>query len=237
MKRWVSRSSYNADVAFSRSQRLLLATVPPLAVAVLTLLCKTLRFDEESVPSARPADRYPDEPNVYVFWHRALLLAAYRYRKLGIRILISASFDGELIARVVERMGFVTVRGSSSRGGAVGLLALTRAREAGHKVAITADGPRGPMYIAKAGAAAVALRTGSSASCFHLHAERAWLLRSWDRFIIPLPFSRVCVVWSAPVMVPQPTTTPDVTATLQRTLEAVVNLAESACPASRPRVP
>jgi lysophospholipid acyltransferase (LPLAT)-like uncharacterized protein len=139
---------------------------------------------------------------VYVFWHRALLLAAWRYRNIDARILISASFDGELIARLVQRLGFVPVRGSSSRGGAAGLLALTRARVDGHKVAITADGPRGPVYVAKPGAAAVAERAGCTASCFYLHPERAWTLKSWDSFLIPKPFSRVVVTWEAPMEMP-----------------------------------
>ena len=211
-------------VAFSRKQRVLLAVVPPLATAVLRLLCATLRFEEADATDARPADRFPDEAAVYVFWHRALLLAACRYRGLGIRILISASFDGELIARVVERLDFVAVRGSSSRGGAAGLLALTRARQAGYKVAITADGPRGPMYVAKAGAAAVVQHTGSTASCFHLHAERAWLLQSWDRFIIPKPFSRVCVSWSAPMQLSRQQ---DAMPLLQTSLNAAVHRAEA----------
>ncbi|MGI4853861.1 MAG: lysophospholipid acyltransferase family protein [Janthinobacterium lividum] len=211
-------------MAFSRGQRVLLAVVPPLAAAVLRLLCATLRFDEVDAPGARPADRFPKEPALYVFWHRALLLAAYRYRGLGIRILISASFDGELIARLVERLGFVAIRGSSSRGGAAGLLALTRARQAGYKVAITADGPRGPMYVAKAGAAAVVQHTGSAASCFHLHAQRAWLLRSWDRFMIPKPFSRVRVSWSAPLAIARQE---NATALLQASLDNAVQQAEA----------
>lgn len=206
-------------MTFSRKQRILLAVVPPLATAILRLLCATLRFQEADEVGARPADRFPEEAEVYAFWHRALLLAAYRYRGLDIRILISASFDGELIARVVQRLGFVPVRGSSSRGGAAGLLHLTRAREAGHKAAITVDGPRGPVYVAKPGAAAVALRAGSTASCFHLHAERAWLLRSWDRFIIPKPFSRVRVNWQAPLQQPS-------TDSIQTSLDRAVHAAE-----------
>ena len=90
---------------FTRQQRILLTVLPPVAVGILRLLCATLRFEEADEPGARPADRLPHEAEVYVFWHRALLLAAYRYRNLGIRILISPSFDGELIARVVERLG------------------------------------------------------------------------------------------------------------------------------------
>lgn len=213
-------------VIFTRKQRLLLAIIPPAVVALLRVLCGTLRFLEVNAESARPADHFPGEPGVYVFWHRALLLAAYRYRNLGIRILISPSFDGELIARVVQRLGFLPVRGSSSRGGAAGLLALTRARQAGHKVAITADGPRGPVYVAKPGAAAVAQRSGSTASCFYLHAERAWTLQSWDRFIIPKPFSRVHIRWQAPIAFPASLSDQQATEALQDELDMTVQQAE-----------
>lgn len=212
---------------FTRQQRFLLAVIPPVAVGVLRLLCATLRFEDANEVGARPADRFPEDAEVYVFWHRSLLLAAYRYRNLGIRILISPSFDGELIARVVERLGFVPVRGSSSRGGASGLIALIRARQAGHKVAITADGPRGPVYVAKSGAAAAAQRAGSTASCFYLHAHSAWLLHSWDRFIIPKPFSRVSVCWQAPMKVPPSLPATDATAMLQESLNGAVHRAEA----------
>jgi lysophospholipid acyltransferase (LPLAT)-like uncharacterized protein len=213
-------------VTFTRKQRLLLAVVPPLATLLIRCLCGTLTFIAKDEPGARPADRFPGEAEVYVFWHRALLMAAYRYRNLGIHILISASFDGELIAQIVQRLGFTPVRGSSSRGGAAGLLAITRARKAGHKVAITADGPRGPLYVAKDGAAAIAQRAGSTASCFHLHPERAWQLKSWDRFLIPKPFSRVCVSWQAPRELPPSATVQEGTTALQRSLDEAVARAE-----------
>jgi lysophospholipid acyltransferase (LPLAT)-like uncharacterized protein len=194
------------------------------------MLCATLRFEEADEPGARPADRFPADAEVYVFWHRALLLAAYRYRNLGIRILISPSFDGELIARVVERLGFVPVRGSSSRRGATGLIALIHARQAGHKVAITADGPRGPVYIAKPGAAAAAQRADSTASSFHLHPSSTWLLRSWDRFIIPKPFSRVRVSWQVPITLARSLPSAEATAMLQRALDEAVQRAEATRP-------
>jgi lysophospholipid acyltransferase (LPLAT)-like uncharacterized protein len=208
-----------APPAYTTTQRFLLAVAPPLAALLLRLLCATLRFEERLEPGARPADRDPNEPGVYLFWHRCLLLAAFRYRNLGIRILISASFDGELIARLVERLGFVPIRGSSSRGGAAGLLALTRARIANHKTAITVDGPRGPVYIAKEGAATAAQRANSTAACFYLHPQRAWTLNSWDKFLIPKPFSRVIITWQAPIQNP---TTDDI----QQSLNKAVTTAE-----------
>jgi lysophospholipid acyltransferase (LPLAT)-like uncharacterized protein len=213
-------------VTFTRKQRILLAVIPPLATLLIRCLCGTLDFEANDEPGARPADRFPGEAEVYVFWHRALLMAAYRYRNLGIHILISASFDGELIARIVQRLGFVPMRGSSSRGGAAGLLAITRARTAGRKVAITADGPRGPLYVAKDGAAAIAQRARSSASCFHLHPERAWQLKSWDRFLIPKPFSSVSVSWQAPRTLAPSASIQEATAALQQSLDEAVARAE-----------
>ncbi len=203
----------------TRSQRITLALLPPLATACIRLLCATLRFQTVAAPTATPAD-LATSADLYPFWHDTLLLAAYRYRNLGIHILISQSFDGELIARIVQRLGFVPVRGSSSRGGAAGLLALTRALQRGSKCAITVDGPRGPRQIVKPGAAAAAIHAGAtSLSPFHLHPTRAWRLGSWDRFLIPKPFARVTCHWPAPI--PVQGTTLSITAALQHTLDRV----------------
>jgi lysophospholipid acyltransferase (LPLAT)-like uncharacterized protein len=138
---------------------------------------------------------------IYCFWHRALLLAAWFFHRRNIAILISQSFDGELIARTVERLDFLPVRGSSSRGGAAGLRAMQSALNSGAAkyAAFTSDGPRGPAYVAKPGAVKMAQWTGARVGTFYLLAERAWTLRSWDRFMIPKPFSRVVVSWARPV--------------------------------------
>ncbi len=115
---------------------------------------------------------------------------------MGIAILISRSFDGELIARTVEKLGFVAVRGSSSRGAAAGLRGMMEAYGTGHICAFTADGPKGPWRVAKAGPAQLAKLTGAGwVGCFHAEPERAWRLRSWDRFAIPKPFSVVRFGW------------------------------------------
>ncbi len=217
--------------AFSRKQRALLAVVPPLATLLLRVLCFTLRFETRAEISALPADHFPG-PDIYAFWHRCLLLAAYQYRNLGIRILISQSLDGELIARIVQRLGFVPVRGSSSRGGAAGLLALSRALAEGHKVAITVDGPKGPRYIAKPGAASVALRQAKiqqqHISPFYLSPSRCWTLHSWDRFIIPKPFSRVTCFWTIPVEVSSGATLSGINADLQAALDRAAAEADAA---------
>jgi len=100
--------------------------VPFLAATAIRLLGMTLRFEDACDPGVTPGYLLPP-PGVFAFWHRSLLMAAYRFRDMGIAILISQSFDGELIARTVECLGFLAVRGSSSRGGAAGLIAIERA--------------------------------------------------------------------------------------------------------------
>lgn len=210
------------STAFTTRQRFALAVVPPVVTLLIRLLCATLRFTTQSAAGARPADEHTG-PDLYPFWHSTLLLAAYRYRNLGIHILISQSFDGELIARIVQRLGFVPVRGSSTRGGAVGLLALTRALAAGSKAAITVDGPKGPPHIVKPGAAAAALHAGvASFSPFHLQPARAWRLRSWDSFIIPKPFTTVLCHWPSPV--PVQTSAATTTSSLQNALDQISTL-------------
>jgi hypothetical protein len=165
------------------------------------LLGRTLRWEEVSEPGALPDDN--KDVAIYCFWHRSLLLAAWFFHRRNIAILISQSFDGELIARTVERLDFLPVRGSSSRGGAVGLRAMQSALNSGAAkyAAFTSDGPRGPVYVAKPGAVKMAQWTGARVGTFYLLAERAWTLRSWDRFMIPKPFSRVVVSWARPVEV------------------------------------
>jgi hypothetical protein len=125
----------------------------------------------------------------------------YFRRSHGI-ILISRSFDGELITRILEMFGFHAVRGSSSRGAREGLLGLKQVIESGKPAIFTADGPRGPIYQTKMGPIKLAQITGAPIGCFHLEPEHAWVLRSWDRFLIPKPFTRIVVSWAKQTGVP-----------------------------------
>lgn len=183
--------------AFSWKQRMLLTTVPWLAAGLIRALGATWRVVDVQAPGT-PAGHTLPGPTVFAFWHEGLLSCAYRFRGLGIAILISRSFDGELIARTVEKLGFVAVRGSSSRGGAAGLRGMAEAYGAGHICAFTADGPKGPRRVAKAGPVQLAELAGAAwIGCFHAEPERAWHLRSWDRFAIPKPFTTVRFGWPA----------------------------------------
>ena len=139
---------------------------------------------------------------VFAFWHARLLPLAFTHRGRGIGVLISRHHDGELIARVVERLGFTTARGSSTRGGEAGVRDMLRLAERGHPLAITPDGPRGPAEVAKAGVVMIASRSGLPVLPVVSSASRAWRLSSWDGFRIPWPFARVVVAYGEPIHVP-----------------------------------
>lgn len=117
--------------------------------------------------------------------------------------MTSRSFDGEYIARIIEKFGFRAVRGSSSRGGVRALLGMHDVIEEGRIAAFTIDGPRGPQYVAKPGPVLLARNTDATIRCFYIAVKDAWVLNSWDRFVIPKPFTRAHVRWSGPIVVPR----------------------------------
>ena len=116
--------------------------------------------------------------------------------------MTSRSFDGEYIARIIEKLGFVPVRGSSSRGAVGALLGMRSPAEQGHIVAFTIDGPRGPRYVAKPGPVLLARSTGVPMGTFYVALERAWVLKTWDALMIPKPFSRAFVRFGQKIAVP-----------------------------------
>jgi lysophospholipid acyltransferase (LPLAT)-like uncharacterized protein len=182
---------------FTLAQRLVLAVVPRVVWALLWVVGLTWRFEviaEEGVTPllfGRGAG-----PRIFCFWHQCVLPCAVYFRSTGATILISQSFDGELITRILQLFGFHAVRGSSSRGAREGLLGLKQVIERGKPAIFTADGPRGPIYRTKMGPIKLAQITGAPIGAFHLEPERAWTLRSWDRFLIPKPFTRIVVSWA-----------------------------------------
>lgn len=172
---------------------------PPLGSWALRLLGRSLRVRREEAPVA--ALWAARTPAIYVVWHARLLMLPYLYRDRGLRALISRSRDGELVARLVRRFGFVVLRGSSSRGGAEGLRALARALGEGHSVVLVPDGPRGPSETVKPGVVALARMTGAPVVPMTLGASAEWRARSWDGFRIPKPFARCVVRFGDPVRV------------------------------------
>jgi lysophospholipid acyltransferase (LPLAT)-like uncharacterized protein len=141
------------------------------------------------------------QPAVLSLWHGHLLTHLYHHRGQGITVLVSEHGDGEIIARIAERMGYHTVRGSTSRGAARALLEASRVIERGGDVAFTPDGPRGPARSVAPGVAVVAHRTGAPVIGGFARARSTWRLSTWDRFEIPKPFTRITIGYSDPVYV------------------------------------
>jgi len=186
-----------ASPRFTLGQRLVLAVVPRVVWALLWVVGLTWRFEaiaEEGVTPLLYGRGAGAE--IFCFWHQCVLPCTFYFRRTGATILISRSFDGELITRILNLFGFHAVRGSSSRGAREGLLGLKHVIEGGTPAIFTADGPRGPIYQAKMGPIKLAQMTGARIGAFHLEPERAWTMRSWDRFQIPKPFTRICVSWA-----------------------------------------
>lgn len=209
---------------YTRSQRFALVFVPPVAAALIRMLGATLRYEDRAAAGVE-VDYALRGPSVFAFWHCSLLACAHRFHGKEIAVLISRSFDGELIARTVERLGFTAVRGSSSHGGAVALKYLAEAYAAGRHCAITADGPRGPARVAKPGVAQLAQLVGAEwVGTFYAQADRAWVLKTWDGFRIPKPFSRVVIGW--PAHVAAGGSVGDLQAAVQASLAEAVTLAE-----------
>ena len=188
---------------FSLGQRFVLAVVPRIVWALLWLTGKTWRFEVIAEGGVTPVlFGQQAGPEIYCFWHQCVLPCTIYFRKSHAVILISRSFDGELITRILRLFGFDAVRGSSSRGGSEGLIGLKEVIDAGRTAIFTADGPLGPIYQTKMGPIKLAQTTGAPIGAFHLQPERAWVLRSWDRFLIPKPFTRIIVSWAQWTRVP-----------------------------------
>ena len=188
---------------FTLTQRLVLAVVPRVVWALFSLVGRTWRFEviaEEGVTPIPSGVKSP--PEIYCFWHQCVLPCTVYFSHSRAVILISQSFDGELITRILKLFGFDAVRGSSSRGSREGLLGLKHVIETGRTAIFTADGPRGPIYQTKMGPIKLAQMTGAPIGAFYLLPESAWVMPSWDRFLIPRPFTRIVVSWARQTHVP-----------------------------------
>ena len=185
----------------SRVQRLQASLIGLLGHPLITLLGKTCRWQVdgyEHYDAIRATDRQP----IFAFWHGRILSATYFWRGRGIVVMTSENFDGEWIAQVIQRFGYTTARGSTSRGGARALVQLRRDVRNGQPAAFTVDGPRGPARSVQPGAVWLASLTGRPILPFHIEADRYWSARSWDRTQVPRPFSRIVMAIGEPIEVP-----------------------------------
>ena len=181
-------------------KRTQVSLIAGLGYPLINVLGHTLRFRVEGLHHYDAIVASGHQP-VMAFWHGRILPATFYFRRRGIVVITSENFDGEWIARIIERFGYGTARGSTTRGGRRAIVQLIRAMRAGRPAGFTLDGPRGPAHIAQPGAVWLAHATGNPILPFHLEAARAWTLRSWDRTQIPKPFTHVALVVGEPIPV------------------------------------
>ena len=190
-----------SDWRSSPFKRFQAAAIAAVGYQLINLLGHTLRWRVEGFQHFEGIHAAGQRP-VMAFWHGRILSATYYFRRRGIVVITSENFDGEWIARIIERFGYGTARGSTSRGGRRAMLQLVRDMAAGKAAGFTLDGPRGPARVAQPGAIWLARTTGHPVMPFHLEASSYWSLRSWDRTQIPKPFSTVALVIGEPMRVP-----------------------------------
>jgi lysophospholipid acyltransferase (LPLAT)-like uncharacterized protein len=198
----VARAYSFADLSdYSLKQRLAVRAAAFAFPLLIRAVGATLRFSVEGREHWDEAARGGRLP-IYTFWHDRIFAGTYFFRGRRIVIMTSQSFDGEYIARFIQRLGYGAVRGSSTRGGVGALVELTRLVRRGCPAGFSIDGPKGPRHVAKMGALLLAKKTGEAVLPFGVNAERFWTLKSWDRMQIPKPFSRVRVRFAPPIRVP-----------------------------------
>jgi len=197
----VSSEASTARRPYTLWQRFLLWLITWAGFLAIRLIGPTLRAAvsfEDGAPASLDM-----RPMILAFWHSCIFPATYIWRGLQIRVMSSDSFDGEWTGRIIRKFGFVKMRGSSSRGAVRALLGMRRELEQGWAVAFTIDGPRGPRFVAKPGPVLLARATGAPMVAFHIAVEKAWILNTWDRSMIPKPFSRALLRVSRQIVVPK----------------------------------
>jgi lysophospholipid acyltransferase (LPLAT)-like uncharacterized protein len=212
---------------FTLRQRIILRIIIWLGYGIIRLIGPTLRVAVSYEDGAQQT--LDQRPLIASFWHSCMIPATYIFRDMGIRVMSSNSYDGEYMGRIIHKFGFLAVKGSSSRNAVSALLGLRRALEEGWTVAFTLDGPRGPRHKVKPGPVALARSSGLASTMFHAAVDRAWVLNTWDRLMIPVPFSRVLVRVGKLIAVPEDASDDDIehyTEELQRALDRVCEFAE-----------
>jgi hypothetical protein len=179
------------------------AMLGTLAGWSMKLLAATLRLELRDLSGVgTPSATVP--PVIYILWHNRFFCVPPAWRKLcgnhrNSVILTSASSDGEMVARAMAVFGLGAVRGSSSRRAVAALVGLKRALQSGSDVCLTPDGPRGPRYVIQPGVVKLAESSGAPIIPVHVRFSSAWRFDTWDRFVVPMPFSRVEVTFAEPI--------------------------------------
>jgi hypothetical protein len=225
----VRRAYRFADLSsYPTRKRLLIRAADIVFYILINIIGRATRFDVEGWENWEAASSSGSIP-IYTFWHNRVFLATWFWRQREIVVMTSQSFDGEYIARFIQRFGYGAARGSSSRGGIGAVVEMVRLMRAGKPAAFTIDGPRGPKYVAKLGAVLLAKKTGFPILPFSITARRFWHAKSWDEFQLPAPFSRALVSIAPPIHVPADADEANLEAKqaeLQASLDALVERGE-----------
>jgi lysophospholipid acyltransferase (LPLAT)-like uncharacterized protein len=198
----VERAYTFADLsAYSLKKRFLIRAADLSLFVLINLIGRTIRFEVNGWEHWESASRESGQA-IYAFWHNRVFLATYYFRRRGIVVMTSKSFDGEYIARFIQRFGYGTARGSSTRGGVGAIVEMARLMRAGYPAGFSIDGPKGPRYVAKMGAVLLAKKTGRPILPFTITASSFWHARkSWDQLQVPRPFAKALVEIAAPIYV------------------------------------
>lgn len=198
----LARAYEFADLSSYPAKKRFLIRAADLAFFILIkTIGRTIRWQVEGWENWEAANRNGQLP-IYTFWHNRIFLATYFWRERRIVVMTSRSFDGEYIARFIQRFGYGAARGSSTRGAVGALVEMTRLVRAGSPTAFTIDGPKGPRSVAKMGAVLLAKKTGQPILPFTITPRNFWeAKRSWDGFQMPMPFSRALVRIAPPISV------------------------------------
>lgn len=191
-----------ADLSrYPLGKRSLICLADLVFYSLIRLIGRTVRFQIEGQENWEAASRGGLFP-IYTFWHNCVFLAVYFFRRRRIVVMTSQSLDGEYIARFIQRFGYGAARGSSTRGSTGALIEMIRLMRAGCPAGFTIDGPKGPRYVAKMGAALLAKKTGNPMLPFTVTPISFWQVSSWDRLQVPKPFTRARVDIASPIFVP-----------------------------------
>ena len=198
-----SRAYSFADLsAYTFKDRWLIRAADLAFFILIKLIGRTVKFEIAGWENWEAASRDGKIP-IYTFWHNRVFLSTYFWQRRAIVVMTSRSFDGEYIARFIQRFGYGAARGSSTRGATGAIVEMIRLMRAGCPTAFTIDGPKGPRYVAKMGAVLLAKKTGNPILPFTIGAHRFWeAKKSWDRSQVPKPFSRAQVLIAPPIFVP-----------------------------------
>lgn len=199
----VARAYKFADLSsYPWKKRILIRCADLAFFFLIKVIGRTIRWQVEGWKNWEDATRQDHVP-IYTFWHNRVFLATYFWQKRRIVVMTSQSFDGEYIARFIQRFGYGAARGSTTRGGTGAIVEMVRLMRAGLPTAFTIDGPKGPRCVAKMGAVLLAKKTGQPILPFTITPQRYWEAKgSWDRAQAPFPFTRARVDIAPPILVP-----------------------------------